>query len=1061
MLPPGNNGCGRDTSGGRPDPAGGVAATGRASLTGPPAPGEPLTAHGPANRAGKAAGKADMGIANLFYTAYDAMTVMSKKPVSSFSHIETTDGDQTIVGKDGSLMTLIKVDGVKQVLGQDELNHLIEVLSTKLSAYLGRNGYAIQVWFSRDPDRAPDMLREQLVPARATARALDLELNDVFNEREAHLSKFIVYESYYIALWTRLTVMTKQERERSRVEQKAPKFWPRMADTQDVFRVARQLRDRHRAFVTSFVHDLKEVQIRAEAVSCHEAVRAIKWSIYPDLINADWKPTLVGDNTTMRRPEVGVGDASHLMWPRIDDQIFHQEAERINQRIVRVGPRYFAGVDMTVGPQEISPFARLLQRMIDIGEFPWRVSFMIEGDGLARLGITAFLAAIFQITNSDNRAIKDAIKALQESRLQGGIVTRLRVSFATWAPSDDLRLIEERSSRLQRAVESWGYCMVSATSGDPLAGTMSSALAVDVACTAPPGAAPLSDVVSMLPWDRDASPWQSGSIMFNTFDGRAWPYQPGSSAQDTFIDIIFAPPGKGKSVYLNTANLALCLSPNATRGIGGVMLPRIAIIDIGPSSSGLISLLKEALPAKRRHEAQYRRLRNLKEDAINPFDTQLGCRRCFPTERSFLVNFLTAIGTAAGKKDAPSGLPEIAGFCVDALYEVLDDRYAKSTPRNYVTGVDLNVDKAILDHDLRLSAMPTWWEIVDLLFERGDIHSATLAQRQAVPRIEDLGMVINDPKIKDVFKSAHEGQEETLKAFTRAYISALKEYPLLTVPTRFDIGDSRVVAMDLDEVAPRGSGPAEKQTALMYMLARFVLAKDFYLNKELLDTTEGGHALIPDAYKDYHSKRIRRIRETPKRLVYDEFHRTSSSPAVRQQVLVDIREGRKWGVHIALASQLLEDFDQAMVDMASGIFIMGAGNDRVAEACAKTFGLSNTAEQIVKRKLNGPTARGAPFLTVLYLKEGRHEHLLYNTLGPTEVWAFSTTAEDSSLRNLLYEKLGAVEARRRLAKRYPSGSAKSDIERRLKIKGERGERVGENEDGVVNEIADEVLKMRD
>ena len=1002
-----------------------------------------------------------MGLANLFSTVYDAATVMSKKPVASFSHIETTDGENTIVGKDGSLMTLIKVDGVKQVLGQDELNHLIEVLTSKLSAYLGRNGYAIQVWFCRDPDRAPEMLREQLKPARATARALDINLDDVFDERERHLSKFVVYESYYISLWTRLTLMTKQERERARIEQKAPKLWPRMADTQDVFRVARQLRDRHRAFVTSFVQDLREVSIRAEAVNCHEAVRAMKWSVYPDLIGADWKPTLVGDNTTMRRPEIAAGDASHLMWPRIDDQIFHQEAERVNQRIVRVGPRYFAGVDMTVGPQEISPFSRVLQRMIDIGEFPWRVSFMIEGDGLARLGVTAFLAAIFQLTNSENRAIKDSIKVLNESRIQGGVITRLRVSFATWAPSNDLRLIEERSSRLQRAVESWGYCMVSATAGDPLAGTMGSALGLDVASTAPPGAAPLSDVVSMLPWDRDASPWTSGSIMFNTLDGRIWPYQPGSSAQDTFIDIIFAPPGKGKSVYLNTANLALCLSPNATRGIGGVMLPRIAIIDIGPSSSGLISLLKESLPAKRRHEAQYRRLRNIKDDAINPFDTQLGCRRCFPNERSFLVNFLTALGTSPGKKEAPSGLPEIAGFCIDELYELFDDRYSKSTPRTYVPGVDHIVDKAMEEFNIVLSTMPTWWEVVDRFFELGQYHYATLAQRQAVPRIEDLGMVVNSPKITDVFKSAHEGQEETLKAFTRAYISVLKEYPLLTCPTRFDIGDSRVVALDLDEVAPRGGGPAEKQTALMYMLARFVLAKDFYLNKELLDTSEGGYPLIPDLYREYHSKRIRRIRETPKRLVYDEFHRTSSSPAVRQQVLVDIREGRKWGVHIALASQLLDDFDQAMIDMASGIFVMGAGNDRVAEECAKVFGLSATAEQIVKRRLNGPTARGAPFLAVLYLKEGRHEHLLYNTLGPTEVWAFSTTAEDASLRNLLYEKLGAVEARRRLAKRFQGGSAKGDIERRLKIKGERGDRVGDNEDGVINEIMEEILKMRD
>src|SRR3546814_11081246 len=73
--------------------------------------------------------------------------------------------------------------------------------------------------------------------------------------------------------------------------------------------------------------------------------------------------------------------------------------------------------------------------------------------------------------------------------------------------------------------------------------------------------------------------------------------------------------------------------------------------------------------------------------------------------------------------------------------------------------------------------------------------------------------------------------EMVVDVFQRMISTALREYPILTLPTRFDIGQSRVVSLDLDEVAPRGGGPADKQTALMYMLARFVLAKDFYLNE--------------------------------------------------------------------------------------------------------------------------------------------------------------------------------------------------------------------------------------
>src|SRR3546814_14051218 len=114
----------------------------------------------------------------------------------------------------------------------------------------------------------------------------------------------------------------------------------------------------------------------------------------------------------------------------------------------------------------------------------------------------------------------------------------------------------------------------------------------------------------------------------------------------------------------------------------------------------------------------------------------------------------------------------------------------------------------------------------------------------------------------------------------------------------------------------------------MYMLSLFVLAKDFYLNEAALPTM-----LMPDGFRSHHRSRIKRIRETPKRIVYDEFHRTKSSETVRQQVMLDMREGRKWGIHIALASQLLDDFDKDMVDMATGIGKIGraSGRERVGQ----------------------------------------------------------------------------------------------------------------------------------
>jgi|HigsolmetaAR202D_1030399.scaffolds.fasta_scaffold01041_18 hypothetical protein len=999
-----------------------------------------------------------MSITSIISSVMGAYGVGTKKDISSFCFLETSDGSEILVAKDGSLATVIRIDGIKQIIGDEEMSHIIESMNTTMSTYFKEEGHAIQVWFARDPDLSAEMVRDLVSPARRVAKSLSLDLEDVFAERERHLPKFVVWEGFYIVLWTRLSLLTKREINLAKEEMKVPKVWPGIADTQDPFRVARILKDRHRAFVSSFLVDLKDigsrkdVSIRAEALDVHEALKAMKWSIYPDLIGADWRATMPGDPLRERVPEINDFDASHLLWPRIETQLFDREAETINPRIVRIGNRYFAGLDMTIGPQTTLPFAALLQRMIELDEFPWRISFLIEGNGLKNLNIKQFLASIFQFTNSDNRLIREAIKELREN--PNVLATKLRISFATWAPYDpnNLSLIEERAARLQRAAESWGYCHVSPLVGDPLAAVVSTMLGINVAPTAPAGAVPLPEVISMLPWNRDASPWKFGSVLFRTPDGRPWPYQPGSSLQDTFIDLIFAPPGKGKSVYMNTTALALCLSHASTAGTGGAQLPRIAIIDVGPSSSGLISLLQEALPIDRRHEVAYHRLRMIHENAINPFDTQLGCRYPLPLERAFLVNFLTTLGTEAGQSSPPEGLTGIVGAAIDAVYEKLDDRHEKGVPLRYNPGESLAVDRAIAAHNIDIvPGVTCWWNVVDKLFQKGDIHHAILAQRHAVPRLEHLMTVLRSEQVMDVHGRARIGTGELLvDVLSRVISTAVREFPILQRPTQFDIGDARVVALDLDEVAPKGGPSADKQTALMYMLARFVLARDFYLNKENIRQ-------FPEDYVEYHSSRIRRIRETPKRLVYDEFHRTANAPMVRAQVLNDMREGRKWGVHIALASQLLQDFDTDMVDMASGIWIMGVSNERSANDVQAMFGLSQTALEIVKRDLNGPTSKGAPFLAVLNLKEGRHEHLLYNTLGPTEIWAFSTTAEDAALRGRLYDILGPVEARKRLARRFPEGSAKAEIERRVRVMMERGvKNEREAEQGIIEQLVKEL-----
>ena len=112
-----------------------------------------------------------------------------------------------------------------------------------------------------------------------------------------------------------------------------------------------------------------------------------------------------------------------------------------------------------------------------------------------------------------------------------------------------------------------------------------------------------------------------------------------------------------------------------------------------------------------------------------------------------------------------------------------------------------------------------------------------------------------------------------------------------------------LVSLDLDEVAKSGGDAANRQTAVMYMLARYVLARHYFL-------TEDNIAICRKQYRDYHEKRVDGI---PRRSKTNCDLMNSIVPrklqAVRDQVIQDMREGRKWKVQIALISQSLDDFD--------------------------------------------------------------------------------------------------------------------------------------------------------
>ncbi|HSX20282.1 MAG TPA: type IV secretion protein IcmB [Gammaproteobacteria bacterium] len=975
--------------------------------------------------------------------------VATGQSAESFCMLETANDRTTLVARDGSLVSIIKCSGVTFLVGPEEFTRIHTGVTQTFRTSLSRPGHALQLYFCHDKDPIKLDLSQILSPAKQTAQRLGLALDDLFSERIDFLANYCATEAMYFVLWTRTSVLTetmfKQAVNQKMSDAKKAKVPTTLPNAQNLVAALPEMRDAHQTYVKTTLSDLNDIGLHSTLLDIHEACHAIRNSVDTEFTDEKWRASLPGDKLPLRESKNFKDDVSNIMWPPLASQLIPRDGENIDLRTARIGDRIYGSVFVELFPQEVQPFVQLFRRILPTG-VPWRISFIVESGGMTTLGLKPTLAAILSFASNNNRLLSNSAELLKyiQNNTDEAIVA-LKVTATTWANYTEDRLLKSRVSELSKAIQGWGYIDTTEVSGDAYQGVISSALAITLQSVARTSVAPLSEVTYMFPLTRPASPWSTGAVLFRSPDGKPWPYQPGSTLQTTWIDLIYARPGSGKSVLSNSINLALCLSAGIQR------LPRIAIIDIGPSSSGLISLIQEALPQNKRHLAAYHRLRMTKDMSINPFDTQLGSRYPSPQDRAFLVNFLTLLATPVGETTTYDGISDMAGLIVDELYKNLADG---AHPNPYSAGLNPEIDLKLAEHKISVDVHTSWWEITDALFAAGDIVTASVAHRYAMPLLSDAASIARTKPIEDLYGAiiAPTG-ENIISAFGRMISNAIREYPILSQITTFDLGNARIVSLDLDEVAKTGGEAADRQTAIMYMLARYILARHYYLIEESI-----GH--VPQLYLEYHQKRVKEISEDPKRIVYDEFHRTARAQAVRDQVLVDMREGRKWNVHVALLSQSLDDFDPTMIEFATSIFIMDAGPKQAVEKSTKVFGLSETARLALETRVHGPRAGGATLLAQFATKEGTNTQLITSTIGPIELWAFNTTSVDAKIRNGLYKRIGAGMARKVLATLYPAGSAAKVVEDRLShVKTVDGLISEEKTNSIIDQIIEETVEI--
>src|SRR5579859_6862071 len=950
-----------------------------------------------------------------------------KRSLDTFITLETAENSTTLVGYDGSLVSMIRLDGTRKLSGNVEYEDMVNLVSRELRPIFDRPGAHMQVWFCRDKDRSLALIPKMLKPLRSAAAAKGIDLDDLIEEEGKNLAKHLAWEACYIVFWTSPAALAKAEWKRLAAKA-VERVWVKARNAQYPFRAVRELLVKHEGTVDTLMSLFQDNGMQAELIDVHSAVKRaraeVTGEVDPDADN--WRACLPGDDTRPRFPTGPDDDPSDVLWPPLPHQISRGcDAKDISGPAEKIGCRLWSGIDVALLPQEEEPFQVLLNKLPR--NIPFRISFLIESGGLGGKRFLKMIAAMLAFANSDNGLIAESIKGLLAVKDQP--IVKLRVTLATWAPIGEEDLLERRVSALMETVDRWGYCQTERGAGDPLQSTLASALALHRKSTAPAAGGPLEKVVRLLPLQRPSSPWKNGAVLLRSADGKIWPLGLGTSLQNFWFDLYFGEPGSGKSAQANMFNLSYILSNTKAE------LPYLGVMDIGPSGSGVISVVREGLPAGRKHEAAFFKLRMSIDGAINPYDTPPGCRKPPQSGLVFLRNLMMVICLSAGQDVPPPGLAELITFVIDEMYQMRSDKEDNGAePHGYLEGIEPLVDAALERHGIKLSREPLWWEVVDKLFAVGAHHERGLAQCYASPLLGDAVVAARKPRVRTLLadKMVGSSSESVLAFFEFAIMAATKQYPVLAGPTKFDIGGARVCILDLADVAPKGGDEERKQSGIMYMLARHAMTKTWMLDDELVNE-------VDPLYRDYYAKTIPEMRAVPKRLGYDEFHRTEGVTHARTQVMTDGREGRKWNMQVYMSSQLIEDFSDPMVKLATGIYIFGAGGEGVGvEDVAAKFNLGETAKVVLRTRLNGPKSWGAPMLAILRTKNGQYMQYLVSSAGPIKLWALSTTAEDVEIRNGLYKEFGPKRARQILAQVFPEGSAKSEVERRTAYRAAAG-----------------------
>lgn len=480
-----------------------------------------------------------------------------------------------------------------------------------------------------------------------------------------------------------------------------------------------------------------------------------------------------------------------------------------------------------------------------------------------------------------------------------------------------------------------------------------------------------------------------GLSFVSTINKNIFNYNHMSNSRTSHVDLIYGKPGSGKSVLTNMINLSLILDKDLKN------IPKIGIIDIGPSSKGLLKMVQNILPNEMNHTVKYIKYGKLESKdglIINPLDLPLGQKKYESEDIARIAQVIAGLF---------NDTPGLIGF-IQAKIEKLN--YLES--KKYEKSINKEIDKKLMELNFDVSSKTTWHDVVDFLFINKEISLAKKAQLLASYVISDL--ILNDNKIEDIYKNLIVSTgENIIQYFNRVIVTAINYFPKITQQSNIIINDEKIVTIDLDDVYFFSS-----QEKVLNINSYIFMTVADYLKQNLLDYNKFANFNFPSYWKDdwttylnkeplqniysyYHYQKYKENNFNMSKLMIDEYHRYSSNINVESFILDTIRNSRKNNIAISICSQSLDDLKN-IKDFASGLFI----SQIVSSDSQKLLNFGFTANEInLMKEMKFPnwalklsTNRGNVF-DIVKLEMTNHLQL-----------AFSSLSEDIFVKDLLLKK---------------------------------------------------------